>query len=72
MKEQDQKDYLEKYKKDKEKGVPFFPDIVVQTLRHVRLQLSSAGFLDDQSVHVAMVVCELHCASVSAGVVARH
>ena len=28
MKEQDRKDYMEKYKKAKEKGVPFFPDII--------------------------------------------
>jgi len=28
MNEQDRKDYLEKYKKAKEKGVPFFPDII--------------------------------------------
>ena len=28
MNEQEQKEYLEQYKKDKEKGVPFFPDIL--------------------------------------------
>jgi mono/diheme cytochrome c family protein len=28
MNEQERKSYLEKYKKDKEKGVPFFPDII--------------------------------------------
>jgi len=28
MNEQEKKSYLEKYKKDKEKGVPFFPDII--------------------------------------------
>jgi len=28
MNEQERKDYLEKYKKAKEKGVPFFPDII--------------------------------------------
>jgi menaquinol-cytochrome c reductase cytochrome b/c subunit len=28
MNEQEKKAYLEKYKKDKEKGVPFFPDII--------------------------------------------
>jgi len=28
MNEQEKKDYLKKYKKDKEEGVPFFPDII--------------------------------------------
>jgi quinol-cytochrome oxidoreductase complex cytochrome b subunit len=28
MNEQEKKSYLEKYKKAKEKGVPFFPDII--------------------------------------------
>ena len=28
MKEKDQKEYLEKYKKAKEAGVPFYPDIL--------------------------------------------
>ena len=28
MKKQEQQEYLEKYKNDKEKGVPFFPDII--------------------------------------------
>ena len=28
MNEKEKKEYLEKYKKDKEKGVPFFPDII--------------------------------------------
>jgi len=28
MKKQEQQEYMEKYKKDKEKGVPFFPDII--------------------------------------------
>jgi len=28
MNEQEKKEYLEKYKKAKEKGVPFFPDII--------------------------------------------
>ena len=28
MNEKEKKDYLERYKKAKEKGVPFFPDII--------------------------------------------
>jgi hypothetical protein len=32
MDEKEQQEYLEQYKIDKEKGVPFFPDILLKTL----------------------------------------
>jgi hypothetical protein len=31
MNEQEQQEYLEQYKKEKEKGVPFFQDIFLKT-----------------------------------------